>query len=156
MKTRRFAHPKTSRRLPPPFAALLAVILLAGTAYSHGILSENPAPGGVRFTYDDGSPLAKGLVEVYDTDGKVLGKGETDADGMYDYGKHENVGKVVVSDPHGHRGVSVIAEPRAYADSSFSVFVIVFAIAGILLCAAVWYVLNNARKKDAGERQSLP
>jgi ABC-type Zn2+ transport system, periplasmic component/surface adhesin len=90
---------------------LIATIIMGNSSlYAHGVLSKEIEAGKIKFSYDDNSPLANGYIDVYDKDGKEIAKGQTNADGVFDFSKYENAGKISVSDVHGHHQTHVIGE----------------------------------------------
>ena len=81
-------------------------------AEAHGLSAESTGPNAVRFTYDDGSPLTRGYIAIYDAAGEELAKDSTDADGMFDYSAYKDVAKLVAEDVFGHRVEYVLDMPK--------------------------------------------
>lgn len=123
--------------------------------YAHGVLSEEVETGKIRFSYDDGSPMAHGYVSVIDKEGREIAAGQADADGLFDYSKHENAAGVSVSDIHGHHRTHTIeadrnAHPASPAHDhdrhSGGNTPVVIAVVAVLLAIAAIFYLGNGKK----------
>lgn len=136
--------------------------------YAHGILSKETETGKVRFSYDNGSPMASGFIDVYDKDGKEIAKGQTDAEGAFDYSMYENVGKISVSDTQGHHQTHVIGGAGQDHSSDHhghthdhnhdhdhtgnnNFYLVIGVVAVLLMIAAVFYLGN--KKKTTGQQK---
>ena len=128
--------------------------------YAHGVLSKETGQGKINFCYDDGSPVAKGYVNVYDKEGKEIATGQTDIEGNFDFSKYENVGKISVADVYGHHQTHVFAgqgqdhstDDHEHAHDhhhshSGHAHVIIGVVAILLVLAAVFY-LGNKKKNN--------
>lgn len=142
----------------------ISLSIVWGTAvYGHGVLSKEMETGKIKFSFDDGKPLAQGHITVYDTDEKEIATGRTDIEGVFDYSAYENVGKISVTDTHGHHRTHTIGkEPHdhstahdrkhAHEHVSGGNTTTVIAVLAILIVVAIVFYLGNRKKNEIGER----
>ena len=141
------------------FAVSLAVSIIVSHSalYAHGILSKEMETGKIAFSYDNGRPLAKGFVKVYDKEGKEIATDKTDANGVFDYSNYENVGKISAADPLGHRQTHVIdgsgqdhttdhQEHTHDHHHPWENTPVVIAVVVVLLAIAAVFYLRNRKK----------
>ena len=128
--------------------AWVALIIMGHVTLSaHGVLSKEVETGKVRFSYDDDSPMSGGYISVYDKDGKEIATGQTDDDGMFDFSKYENVGKITVTDTFGHHRTHVIAAEHQdqtpshrHSQGNQHHWITIIVVAALLAVAAVFYL----------------
>lgn len=141
---------KHNRNRSRPFVTLLFLAMTASfetTLLAHGVLSEENAPGKVRFFYDDRSPMSNAYVTVFDGEGREIATDQTDEDGVFDYSRHENVAKISAADVHGHHGEHLITGvPPKSSDSSSNLPVLIATVVLLLAMAGVFHALGKKRK----------
>ena len=119
------------------------ILLQATTADAHGVRAESVPANKVRFSYDDGSPLTRSQVTVYDVTGKEIAKGTADTSGVFDYSAYKDVATIVVEDVFGHRGEYNVGEK---ASQHTNLGVIVGVVVALLAVAAVFHFGNKRRR----------
>ena len=121
-------------------------------SYAHGVLSDEPQPGIIRFSYDDGSPIPDGYISVLGADGSEIATGQSDDDGVFDYSQYENAHKITISDAYGHSASHLVtktvqSEPVGTPEKPTNYGQTVIVITILLVVAAGFYYWN---KKKAG------
>lgn len=151
-------------RIVFPTVTLMAVLIMGHVPLSaHGVLSKDVESGKIKFSFDNGAPLANGYVSVHDKDGQEIAIGQTDVDGIFDFSKYENVGKVTVADTHGHHRTHVIGDSRhTHSDdrshdhdhdhhSNRNPLVMIVVVAALLAVAALFYLGNKKKNSPPAE-----
>lgn len=131
------------------FFVFLMTVISGSAVLAHGLFSEDNGTGQVRFYYDDDTPLAKGYVVVFDIDGNEIGKGATDSEGLFDYSRFENVGKISVDDVHGHHCDHEITETalKIRVSTKHSP-TLAGSVLLLLAIAAIFYALKKFKPKS--------
>lgn len=140
----------------PLLSALIVLLIVPGTLQAHGLSSTEPEPGKVKFTFDDGHPVANGYVGVYDKDGREIATGQADAEGMYDFSSHEGAVKISIADVHGHHLEHVIGgggrdhsanHDHEHAHGLDEKTTMVLIVAALLLAASgIFYLAGRKRQ----------
>ncbi|ADL12317.1 hypothetical protein [Acetohalobium arabaticum] len=94
--------------------ALVIALILTLPAYAHRVISYSYVEGDsvvVEGAFDDGSPTKKAKVKVYNSSGKVINKGKTNAQGIYKFevSKKDDL-KIVLEAGMGHKAESNIKQ----------------------------------------------
>ncbi len=162
---------QTSNRIVVCILTLTALLLIGNEMlYAHGLLSKETESGKIRFSHDDGTPVAGGFINVYDKEGNEMATGKTDADGVFDYSGHENAAKISIADAHGHHQAHVIGEAshdhsaehcdhdhdhahdnghsHEPSHSEGSNVNVIIAVVVILLAVAALFSLRNKKNND--------
>jgi nickel transport protein len=87
--------------------ALGLFFLAGGTALAHKVSVFAYTESGTVYTesyFSDGSPVAKGTIEVYDSDGDLLLTGKTDPKGLFNFLiPKKDALKIVIEASMGHK-----------------------------------------------------
>jgi hypothetical protein len=125
-------------------AILIILLFTATTVDAHGVRWESISPNAVRFCYDDGSPMARGYITVYDGNAEEMATETADADGVFDYSTYRNAVRISCADVHGHC-VSFSPDGKPMPHQTQNAVIVLIVV--ILLCAAAFYFERRRRWK---------
>ena len=123
------------------------LILLAATAVdAHGVRTETIGADKIRFSYDDGSPLSRAYITVYDAGDQEIATATADNDGVFDISVYPDAAKISAADVFGHRGEYDIRQPAPPKQTHWSAVVGVAVV--LVAIAALFHWAGRQRRKQ--------